>query len=230
MSGGTNRANIQRMLSAFGLYLIKSSMNLFWLWKIKQKTHVKGQPIKVWMTMLLEVYLFVPLSRESPNKSISTLQLFLFFLFFKVTRVSESLSAHRHTPPNKYACPLCCSAPLLPTPHPMSRKGMPTRPHPRAERRLKPDEWSSGTACSLGPYFTPQSLIKTRCGTSWAKAAYSGLEKDICLQWHSGRGGNGAKVTAKASAIGSHCPSRGFLDKAEPVPKFPQSSFKDEFD
>lgn len=29
---------------------------------------------------------------------------------------------------------------------------------------MKPDEWSLGTACSPGPYFTPQSLIKTRCG------------------------------------------------------------------
>lgn len=119
----------------------------------------------------------IPLSISEEHHHTNTLAL----CSFKVTRVSEPLSAQRHTPPNKYACPLCCSALLLPTP-PMSRKGMPTRPHPRAERRLKPDEWSSGTACSPGPYFTPQSLIKTRCGTCWAKAAYSGSEKDICLQ------------------------------------------------
>lgn len=100
-------------------------------------------------------------------------------------------------------------------PTPSSRKGMPTRPHPRAERRLKPDEWSLGTACAPGPYFTPQSLIKTRCGTSWAEAAYSGSEKDICLQWHRGLGGNGAKVTTKVSWIGSCYLSRGFLEKAQ---------------
>lgn len=88
---------------------------------------------------------------------------------------------------------------FFPTPSPMSRKGMPTRPHPRAERRLKPDEWRSGTACSPGPYFTPPSLIKTRRGARWAKAAYSGSEKDIGLQRYSGRGADGARVTAEVS-------------------------------
>jgi hypothetical protein len=34
------------------------------------------------------------------------------------------------------------------------------RPHPRVERRLKPDECDFGAAGSPGPYFTPQSLIK----------------------------------------------------------------------
>ncbi|CAB1433140.1 unnamed protein product [Pleuronectes platessa] len=33
------------------------------------------------------------------------------------------------------------------------KKGMPTRPHPKAEGRLKPDEWSSGTGCFARPIF-----------------------------------------------------------------------------
>lgn len=39
--------------------------------------------------------------------------------FPTLTRVSESLYAMTHTPPNKYAWPLCSSAPIFPQPHPL---------------------------------------------------------------------------------------------------------------
>ncbi len=97
--------------------------------------------------------------------------------FSKVTKVSESC-LHTDTLLQTNMPALCAAQHhFFPTPSPTSREGMPTRPHPRAERRLKPDEWSLGTACSPGPYFTPQSLIKTRCGASQAKAAYSSTER-----------------------------------------------------
>lgn len=58
--------------------------------------------------------------------------------------------------------PGLCAAQHFPTPPlPMECP----QPQVRVERRLKPDEWRSGTACSPGPYFTPPSLIKMRCGT-----------------------------------------------------------------
>lgn len=73
---------------------------------------------------------------------------------------------------------------LLSTSQPPPPRGLEMecpQPQLRVERRLKPDEWRSGTACSPSPYFTPPSLIKMRCGSVCSQGCLFQLREEARL-------------------------------------------------
>lgn len=98
---------------------------------------------------------------------------------------------------------------------------------PRGHIRGRREDWNQMNGARVQPVrqahiSLPKAWLKRGAALAGPRQLILASEKDICLQWHCGQGGNGAKVTTKVSAIGSHCPSRGFLNKPKPNAKFPQ--------
>ena len=155
----------------------------------------------------------------------STFKSYHFAAFLKITSKalweSYVFSWHTHTHTHTHtllqtntAAPCCRSAHFPPPPLPsVWKKGMPTRPHPKAER----EDWNQMNgarvqAASPGPYFPPQSLIKKR-GTALAgpRRLLPPRRRTFDSLWqHGGEKETGRRSPTSVYAIGSHFPRRGF--------------------